>query len=62
MTKPIDEQLSNIVLNGIWKKTHHLRVDLGMLMLDNSVVRYDKQPYHEMVKDEKEDMSQCKVV
>jgi hypothetical protein len=43
------------------EKNAHLRVDLGTLMLDNSVVRYDKQSYHEMVKDEKEDVSQCKV-
>jgi hypothetical protein len=56
----VDEQLSKIVKNGIWKKTH-LRVDLGTLMLDNNVVRYDKHSYNGMAKDEEEDMKQCNV-
>jgi hypothetical protein len=30
-------------------------------MLDNTVVRYDKQSYDDMDKDDKEDMKQCKV-
>jgi hypothetical protein len=61
MARPIvDEQLSKIVLNGIWKKSH-LRVDLGTLVLDSAVVQYNKHSYDDMNKDDKEDMKQCKV-
>jgi hypothetical protein len=51
------------VLNaGVWKMSL-LRGndDLEMLMLDNNVVQYGKQSYNDMVKDEEEDMKQCKV-
>jgi hypothetical protein len=61
MARPIvDEQLSKIVLSGNWEKSY-LRVDLGTLVLDNTVVRYDKQSYDDMDKDDKQDMKQCKV-
>ena len=61
MAKPIvDEQLSKIVMMKQWKKAN-MRVDLAVLMLDNTVVCYDKESYHEMVKDEGEDMKQCEV-
>jgi hypothetical protein len=61
MAKPIiDEQLSKIVMMKQWKKCN-MRVDLGVLMLDNTVVRYHKQSCSDMVKDEGEDMQQCMV-
>ena len=61
MAMPImDEQLSRIVLDGMWKKKP-VRVNLGTLMLDNNVVRFDRQSYNEMEKNEKVDMAQCEI-
>jgi hypothetical protein len=61
MAKPIvDEQLGKLVMMKQWKKCN-MRVDLGVLMLDNTVVRYDKESCGDMTKDESEDMEKCTV-
>jgi hypothetical protein len=62
MAKPIiDEQLLKIVMMKQWKKCN-MRVDLGVLVLDNTgVVRYDKQSCSDMVKDEGENTKQCMI-
>ena len=54
----IDEQLSKVALSGIWKDKP-VRVDLGTLMLDNNVVRFDEASYREMTKNNKQDMDHC---
>jgi hypothetical protein len=61
MAKPIvDEQLSKIVMMKQWKKCN-MRVDLRVLVLDNTVVHCDKHSCSDMVKDEGEDMKQCMI-
>ena len=61
MAMPIvDEQLSKVALDGFWK-VKPVRVNLGTLLLDNNVVRFDKASYREMTKDDQKDMDNCVV-
>jgi hypothetical protein len=60
MAQPIvDEQLAHIAIMGKWMNNKPIEVNLGSMMLDNSVVRFDPHSYHEMEKDNKKDLVQC---
>jgi hypothetical protein len=61
MAKPIvNFQLSKIAFEGSWK-TKPVRINLGTILLDNTVIRFDPSSYHEMEKNDKKDMEQCEV-
>ena len=55
----VDHQLAKIAIEGKWK-TQPVRVNLGTLMLDNTVIRFDPNSYNEMEKDDKKDLESCK--
>ncbi len=57
----IDHQLAEVAIDGMWSK-RSIKVNLGTLMLDNSVIQFDPYSYHEMDKDNKKDMIQCESV
>ena len=54
----VNHQLAKIANDGKWK-TQPVRVDLGTLMLDNSVIRFDPGSYIEMEKDNTKDLKSC---
>jgi hypothetical protein len=56
----VDEQLAKLAMAGKWKQKP-IRLDLGTLLLDNTVIRFDKQSYVEMEKDGSKDLLQCEV-
>jgi hypothetical protein len=63
LARPIvDEQLAKLARAGDWK-TNRVRLNLGTLMLDNRIVRFDTASYKEMKKDntnmDVEDMEAC---
>ena len=56
----VDEALARMVMAGKWGK-QPIKLDLGVLLLDHTVIRFDNQLYAEMEKDKKKDMVQCEV-
>jgi hypothetical protein len=53
MAKPIiDFQLSKMAMDGNWKMKP-LRINLGTILLDNSVVLFDPGSYQDMEEDDK---------
>ena len=61
MAQPVvDEALANLAMAGKWEK-QPIKLDLGVLLLDNTVIRFDNQSYAEMEKDKKKDLIQCEV-
>jgi hypothetical protein len=59
MAQPVvDEQLAKLAMSGKWTK-QPIRLELGTLLLDNGVIRFDKESYDGMDKDSKKDMLQC---
>ena len=61
MAMPIVEhQLAKVAINGMCLH-RSIKVNLGTLMLDNSVKQLDAYSYHKMDKDNNKDMIQCEV-
>ena len=54
----VNHQLAKIANDGKWR-TQPGRVDLGTLMLDNSVIRFDPHLYKEMEKNNQKDLKNC---
>jgi hypothetical protein len=61
MAQPVvDEALAKLAMQGKWEK-QPIKLDLGVLLLDNRVIRIDNQSYAEMEQDKKKDLVQCEV-
>ena len=55
-----DEALARMAMAGKWEK-QPIKLNLGVLLIDNKVIRIDNQSYAEMQQDKKKDMIACEV-
>ena len=56
----VDEALARMAMAGKWEK-QPIKLNLGVLLVDNKVIRIDNQSYAEMDRDKKKYMVQCEV-
>jgi hypothetical protein len=56
----VDEALARMAMAGKWER-QPIKLNLGVLLVDHTVIRIDNQSYAEMEKDKEKDMKQCEV-